>query len=339
MYEQMKHDFMLCIATQSTLSTQLTPEQIGAICKALDQAAYNYDVKPKETGLVLYNQASPKTVKAYLVCKAVEGFSKGTLYNYGKYLNNFFQTVQKAPEHVTSNDIRVFLYEYQESRHISNNSLEKIRTTLSSFYKWTVEEGYCEKNPVSAVKPIKFEKKKRHPLSQIELEYLRNACRTPKEKAVVELLYSTGCRIGELVILKKSDIDWTEKTIHLFGKGKKHRTSFLNAKAEVAVKEYLKTRKDDSPFLFIKERRPFTAMTEAGVRKILYDIVERTKNNISNKVTPHVIRHTTATRMLENNASISSIQMLLGHANISTTMIYAHNSIEKVQTEHQKAII
>lgn len=334
MYEQMKNDFMLHLSESA-----FAPEQIGIICKALDKAAYNYDVKKKETALAVYNQDVPQLVKVYMVSKAVEGYSEGTLYNYRQTLTSFFRMAQKAPEHVTSNDIRVFLYKYKEERHISNNSLEKIRGALVSFFKWSHAEGYIHQNPMLAIKAIKVEKTQRNPLSQIELEYLRSACRTPREHALVELMYSTGCRIGELVILKKSDIDWTEKTIHLFGKGKKHRTSFLNAKAEVAVKEYLKTRKDDSPFLFIKERRPFTAMTEAGVRKILYDIVERTKNNISNKVTPHVIRHTTATRMLENNASISSIQMLLGHANISTTMIYAHNSIEKVQTEHQKAII
>lgn len=335
MYEQFKNEFIVSLIETSVF----TSEQINDIRKALDKAAYNYDITKKETSLVIYNQDVPDIVKAYIVSKSVEGFSKSTLYNRNVLLTMFFRMSQKAVEDVTANDIRVFLYRYQEERKVSNRSLETIRIGLSSFFKWCQAEGYISSNPVTAVKAIKYERKERKPLTQIELEYLRNACQTPRERAIVELFYSTGCRIGELVILKKSDIDWVSKTIHLFGKGKKHRTGFLNAKAEVAIREYLNSRTDENPALFVTDRRPYTAVKDCCVRKILSEIVKRTGGAIENKVTPHVIRHTTATRMLENNASISSIQMLLGHENVSTTMIYAHNSLEMVQREHNKSII
>lgn len=334
MYEQMKNNFIVSLSESS-----FTPEQISKICISLDTAAFNYNISKRETSLVLYKQDVPQLVKAYIVSKSVEGFSKSTLYNRKLALSMFFQMINKNPNDVTANDVRIFLYRYQEERNVSNRSLETIRTSIAAFFKWCQAEGYIDNNPVSAVKAIKYERTERKPLTQIELEYLRNACRTPRERAIIELFYSTGCRIGELAILNKSDIDWASKTIHLFGKGQKHRTGFINAKAEVAIKEYLNCRKDKNESLFVIEKRPYTAIKIAGIRKILSEIVLRTNGSIEHKVTPHVLRHTTATRMLENNASISSIQMLLGHANISTTMIYAHNSIEKVQTEHQKAII
>lgn len=334
MYEQMKNNFIVSLSESS-----FTPEQISKICISLDSAAFNYNISKRETSLVLYKQDVPQLVKAYIVSKSVEGFSKSTLYNRKLALSMFFRMINKNPNDVTANDVRIFLYRYQEDRNVSNRSLETIRTSIAAFFKWCQAEGYIDNNPVSAVKAIKYERKERKPLTQIELEYLRNACQTPRERAIVELFYSTGCRIGELVILKKSDIDWVSKTIHLFGKGKKHRTGFLNAKAEVAIREYMNSRTDENPALFVTDRRPYTAVKDCCVRKILSEIVKRTGGAIENKVTPHVIRHTTATRMLENNASISSIQMLLGHENVSTTMIYAHNSLEMVQREHNKSII
>lgn len=127
--------------------------------------------------------------------------------------------------------------------------------------------------------------------------------------------------------------------MHLFGKGKKHRISFLNAKAEVALKEYLNSREDDSDWLFVSDRKPYNQMHVSGIQKIMREMVGRTGNNINKKVTPHVIRHTTATRMLENNSDLASIQAVLGHSNINTTMIYAHNTLENVKLEHNKAIV
>lgn len=335
MYEQLKNDFMLMLMEKMDVST----EQVKEIMNCLDVVAYDYDVTRKEKSLVVYNQELPYLAKMFLVSKKVEGFSDGTLYNYARFLNIFFYTVQKSPEQVVANDIRVFLYKYQEDRGVSNRSLNKIRDCLASFYKWMAIEDYIDKNPMLAIKQIKHEKKTRQPITQIELEYLRKACKTPKQKAVLEVLYSTGCRIGELVILKKNDIDWHEKTVHLFGKGKKHRISFLNAKAEVALKAYLDSRDDESEFLFVSDRKPHNPMKVCGMQKIIRDISNRANVNLQNKVTAHVIRHTTATRMYENNTDIGTIQAILGHNNVNTTMIYVHNSIENIRNEHRKSVV
>ena len=238
-----------------------------------------------------------------------------------------------------TNDIRVYLYKYQEERKVTNRSLNKVRDCLASFYKWMYIEGYIQKDPMIAIKQIKYEKKERKPMTQIDLEYLRRACETKKQTAILEVLYSTGCRIGELDALKKSDIDWNEKTVHLFGKGQKHRISFLNAKAEVSLKKYLESRTDDSEYLFVSDRKPYNQMHVSGLQKIIREMSERARNDVQNKVTAHVIRHTTATRMYDNNTDIGTIQQVLGHSNINTTMIYAHNSFENIKIAHRKSVV
>ena len=335
MYEQFKNDMLMQLIKDPSFSQ----DQIKLLLSHLDVVINDYEIIRKETALTVYNQELPPLVKMFLVCKKIEGFSEGTLYNYTKHLTNFFFTVQKSPEQVTANDVRVYLFNYQQERQISNRSLDKVRSCLASFYAWMHIEGYVDKNPMLAVNKIKYEKKPRKPCTQTDLEYLRMACKTPKQKAVLEVLYSTGCRVGELVILKKSDVDWREKTVHLFGKNKKHRVSFLNAKAEVALKEYLNSRKDDNEHLFVSDRKPYSQMHRSGIQKIMREMAERAGDRVDKKVTPHVMRHSTATRLYESGVDLSSIQMILGHSNISTTTIYTHNTVDHVKMEHRKAVI
>ena len=335
MYKHFKNDLMLDLNKRFNYSA----EDMQNFFTSLDLVLNNYTVS-KNTPISTDDDLElPTLVQTYLTCKQLEGFAKGTIYNYTRALSLFFKTIKKLPEDVTTNDIRVYLYNYQQERKISNSSLEKIRCCLSSFYKWCVAEEYLEKNPVLPVKKIKFDKPQRKPCTQIDLEYLRLACNTPKQKAILETLYSTGCRVGELANLKKSDIDWQAKTVHLFGKGQKHRTSFLNAKAEVALKEYLKTRTDNNEFLFVSDRKPYNEMHVSGIQKIIREMAKRAGENLDKKVSPHILRHTTATRMLENNADITSIQAILGHENINTTMIYAHSTLGNVKMDHSKAVV
>lgn len=335
MYEQFKNDVLMKLVKDPTFSQ----EQIKHLLTLLDVVAYDYNIEKKETAITVYNQELPPVVKTFIVCKSIEGFSKGTLYNYTKHLTNFFFTMQKAPEQITANDVRVYLFNYQQERGITNRSLDKVRSCLASFYSWMCIEGYIEKNPLLAVNKIKYEKKPKKPCSQTDLEYLRMACKTPKQKAILEVLYSTGCRVGELVILKKSDIDWQEKTVHLFGKGKKHRVSFLNAKAEVALKEYLNSREDDKEWLFVSDRKPHDQMHTSGVQKIMREMAERAGDKVNKKITPHILRHSLASNMIANNANITAVQKILGHSNINTTMGYVHTSLDTAKVEHLRTVV
>lgn len=333
MYEQFKNQFTLALAT--TYSTK----DIEVILNQLDIVAYNYDISQKETSVMVYNSDIPEIVKIYLVSKKVEGLSEQTLYNYGNALRKFFFELQKAPDKISSNDIRVYLYRYQQANGTSNRSLDKIRQMICGFFNWATCEGYLEKNPALTIKPIKYESEERKPLTQIELEYIRQACVTPRDKAMVEFLYSTGCRVSELAIVKLSDINWNNKSVHLFGKGKKHRFSYLNAKAEVALLEYLKTRHDGNDYLFVSERNPHGKLSKCGIEKIIRQIAERASTHVKKPVSPHIFRHTTATTALNNGMPIEDIQIILGHENISTTMIYAKTSTENVRNGHMRYIV
>ncbi len=332
MYEKLKNQ--LAVA----LSSRFEAEEIAYIISKLNVIAVEYDVTVKSKELIQYDpDAIPFLVKTFLVCRKIEGLAEGTLYNYSRYLTIFFRMVGKDPDDVTPNDIRVFLYKYQEEKGISNRSLEKIRNYLASFYHWAHTEDYVKQNPTKAIKAIKFTAKPREALSQMELEYLRKACVSVRDKAIIEFLYSTGCRVSELAGVKLSDIDWEKKTVLLLGKGQKYRTSYINAKAEIAMRDYLETRTDDVNSLFVSERSPHGPMHRAGLEKVVKDIAARA--NIDKKVTPHILRHTTATIALNNGMPVEDISKLLGHVNIATTMVYAKVSAEKVQDVHSKCVI
>lgn len=323
----------------ATELSALPAEELEVVLMALDRVMDGYEITSKETRLSIAQEEFPGLVKMYLVCKKMEGLSDCTLDNYGITLKVFFRYVWKAPGEVTTNDIRLFLYRYQEETGIKPGSLDKYREYICRFFRWCHEEGYIPTNPARNVGAIKYEEKPRVALTQVELEYLRAACIDIREKAIIEFLYSTGCRVSELSSVKLSDINWFDKSVHLFGKGKKHRTSYLNAKAQVTLQEYLKTRNDDCEYVFVTVRRPYRQITTGGIEKIVRNISHRCSNQQVRKVTPHILRHTTATTALNSGMSIVEISKLLGHEKLDTTMIYAKTSSDSVKFGHQKHVI
>lgn len=335
MYEHFRNDFQKCASEETGMTDQ-------AICEALhvlNKIATRYEIHKKETALAVYNDELPEIVKIYVVCKKIEGLSQQTLDTYMRMLKIFFRDIRKPVTQITTNDIRVYLFSYQRERGCSNRSLDKYRQYLASFFGWAADEGYVQQNPMRTIPAIKYEQKPRQNLTQLELEYLRQCCQTPRERAIIDFLFSTGCRVSELAGVKLSDVDWNAKSVHLFGKGSKHRTSFLNARAEVSLKAYLKTRNDDCESLFVTERKPYKQLTTNALEKIVRNIASRMDGDTNKKVTPHILRHTTATLALQNGMPIADISKLLGHEKIDTTMIYAHTCMETVQMGHRKYVV
>lgn len=334
MYEHFRNEFR-CMAAEQGMSQRQIEESMAA----LDVVATRYEFTRKEMSLAIYCDEVPEVVKIYLVCKKIEGLSQRTLDTYLRMLKLFFRELKKPLPQITTNEIRVYLFGYQQQRGCSNRSLDKYRQYLASFFSWAADEGYIQHNPMRTIPVIKYEKKLRENLTQLELEYLRRSCRTPREQAIIEFLFSTGCRVSELSGVKLSDIDWTARTVHLFGKGNKHRTSYINAKCEVALKAYMRSRTDDCESLFATERKPYRQLKKDAVEKIVRNISGRSPEEMRKHVTPHILRHTTATLALQNGMPIADISKLLGHEQISTTMIYAHTCMESVQAGHKKYVV
>ena len=235
-------------------------------------------------------------------------------------------------------DIRVYLYKYQKEHGISNRTLDCRRTIICGYFNWMAAEEYICKNPAINIEPIKYERKHKKAMSQLDLEKVRLSCGTKREKAIVEVLYSTGCRVTELERLNISDVNFETKEVYLFGKGDKHRTSYLNAKAEVALKDYLDERTDNNLALFVYDRKPHERLKKSGIEFLIRKMMKRT-SGVTTHVTPHVFRHTTATTALDRGMSIVDVSRLLGHRRLDTTLEYITANSNSVKSNHQNYVI
>lgn len=332
MREKLKNDLITMLDKYVDVGTlqQIEPQ--------LELILSNYEIEDRKTEIIPYGSDIPETVEIYMVTKKISGLSDKSLYLYGVVLTDFFRTIQKKPETVSANDIRVYLYLYQKNHKISNRTLDCRRTIICGYFNWMAAEEYICKNPAINIPPIKYERKHKKAMTQLDLEKVRSACKTKREKAIVEMLYSTGCRVTELERLNISDVNFETKEVFLFGKGDKHRTSYLNAKAEVALKDYLNERNDKNPALIVYDRKPYTRLKKSGIELIVKKILERT-SNVSTHVTPHVFRHTTATTALDRGMNIVDVSKLLGHQKVETTMEYITTNSESVKNDHHNYIV
>ena len=317
----------------------LDDEAMRRVMGAVDKVGSEFDVTRKVTALVPLNAAGTRMILEYLACKSLEGLSKLTLYTYHTTLMHFLRWLRKPLDEVESGDIRLFLYQYQQRQHVSNRTLDHIRQNIKVFFAWAVDEGKISHNPCASIHPIKYTAKPRAALSQLELEYIRRACGGMRDRAIVETLYSTGCRVSELCGMTRSDINWQDRTVQVLGKGNKFRTCFINAKAFVALKDYLASRDDDDPHLFVSERKPHQGLSRYAVEKIVRDISDRAYRQTGKRVTPHIFRHTTATTALQNGMPVENVSRMLGHSQIETTMIYAEVKTTDVHRDHMRFVV
>lgn len=330
MHEQFIHGLSV------RLSEVLDKDTLREVVTRIQLYTADYNIEQKTTEIAVISDC-PGSLKAFIVSRKIEGTAESTLEAYYPIICQFYRYVGKSLEDITTSDVRAYLYNVQKDRGLSNRTLRTRQAIIGSYLEWCANEGYIGHNPARSVKPIKYSSKPREPLSDVEMELLRSVCKTPREKAIVEFIYSTGCRVSEMTGLKIQDLNFDRKEVLLLGKGNKYRTSYLNARAEIALTSYLNGKKpspDDS--VFSSERKPYKGVSRRTIEDIVSDLGKRA--GINRSVYPHLIRHTTATDGLNRGMDITEIQQLLGHSNVNTTLIYAKVDKEKTKSDHRRCL-
>jgi len=277
----------------------------------------------------------PSRVGLYLAARRIDGMSPKTIKNYFLILNRFSTIVCKDVDAITDIDIRMYLAHYSQTG-IQNSTLSTVVTTLKSFFSWMTGQDYIPKNPMWNIKSTKVKKSLRKALTDEELELLRYACKTEREKAIIEFFYSTGCRLDEVHKLNRDDINWINKSCVVIGKGSKEREVYISARAILFLKNYLQTRTDSNSGLFVASKLPHNRLSGKSFEDIIKELGVRA--GISKNIHPHILRHTMATNLLRNGASLAAVQRLLGHESPVTTQIYAQMDKEDIQMIHRKNI-
>ena len=270
---------------------------------------------------------------SFLTAKEVEGCSPKTLEYYRNTLSMMNDVLSKPYTQINSNDLRKYLNDYERERGASKVTIDNIRRIMSSFFSWLEDEDYIVKSPVRRIHKVKTATVAKEVLSDEDLVVLRDNCNTKRDLAIVELLSSTGMRIGELVRLNKKDINFYERECIVTGKGNKQRPVYFDAKTKLHLKRYLDSRCDSNPALFVslkgKPKRVTIGAVEARMRKLgLSTGVGR--------VHPHKFRRTLATHAIDKGMPIEQVQKLLGHAKIDTTMHYATVNQSNVKASHRR---
>lgn len=320
-------------SVERSLITIVDPNVINKISNKLLCVLNDYEITKRTTELVTYDDANTPMIKNYLSCIAVDGLSKNTIYAYGRTLFRFFGFIGKQYDKVGVYDIRLYLANEKE-RGLSDSTIENVRSNLSSFFSWLHREDFIEKNPCELIKPIKCANIERFPFSSVELDALRHACKNLKERAIVELLASSGIRVSELCNLDVSDLDFSEMTVRVrHGKGGKDRTTYMTDVARLHMQRYLMERHDERVEAFLNKNHK--RMNAGGIQFILHRIGERA--NVYN-VHPHRFRRTFATLLANRGMAIQEIQRLLGHSNVNTTLMYVTASKKKIKASYEKYI-
>jgi len=271
----------------------------------------------------------------FINTKRLEGVSELTIKNYRIHLNKFFNYLNKDIRTITTDDIREYLSYYQKQTNCCNVSLDNIRRLLSGFFGFLELEDYIVKNPVRRIHKIRIEKLIKETYSDELMEQLRNNCTNTRNLAIIDLLSSSGMRIGELIGLNKTDINFESNSCLVYGKGKKMREVYFDAKAKLHLKEYLSSRTDNNEALFVTMDKPYDRLGVRGVemmlKKIGYKIGEE-------QIYPHKFRRTLATKAIDKGMPIEQVQRLLGHSKIDTTLHYAMVNQNNVKISHAKYI-
>lgn len=280
-------------------------------------------------------QEQPNAVAAFIAAKRIEGCSEKTLTYYRKTIEAMTAGIGKTPQQITTDDIRQYLTAYQVQRKSSKVTIDNIRRILATFYSWLEDEDYIVKSPVRRIHKVKTAKVIKDTYTDEALELMRDNCGTLRDLAIIDLLASSGMRVGEMVALNRDDINFNERECVVFGKGSKQRLVYFDARTKIHLQNYLDSRTDSDPALFVTLRAPFQRLQIGGVEVRLRELGKRL---LIPKVHPHKFRRTLATSAIDKGMPIEQVQQLLGHQKIDTTMHYAMVKQQNVKLAHRKYI-
>lgn len=307
--------------------------QLKQLRQVMEQTLFHYEVicaevKPEKDD-------SNDLIAMFIAAKRIEGCSEKTLKYYQTTIDAMVTSLEKNVRQILTEDLRIYLTDYQEKHQSSRVTIDNIRRILSSFFSWLEDEDYIIKSPVRRIHKVKTASSIKETYSDEDLEKMRDSCEELRDLAMIDMLASTGMRVGEMVLLNRDDIDFTERECKVFGKGDKERVVYFDARAKLHLREYLDSRTDDAPALFVTLRAPHQRLQIGGIEYRLRQMGKRL--NIP-KVHPHKFRRTLATLAIDKGMPIEQLQRLLGHQRIDTTLQYAMVKQSNVKIAHRKYI-
>ena len=274
-------------------------------------------------------------LKMFLAAKTIEGCSKRTIQYYRVTIEKMLTVMNQPIRKITTEDMRSYLSQYQEWNGCSKVTVDNVRRNISSFFSWLEEENYILKSPMRRIHKIKTNQQVKEIITDEDIERLRDSCSCKRDLAMIDLLYSTGIRVGELVNLNISDVDFEARECVVFGKGGKERKVYFDAKSKLHLQAYLSSRVDDNEALFVTLDAPHDRLKISGVEIRIRSLG---RSNNMTRIHPHKFRRTMATRAIDKGMPIEQVQKILGHSQIDTTMQYAMVNQSNVKSSHRKYI-
>lgn len=320
---------------EQRIAHMLNNKQIEELHKVLVHSFFGVTIYKNSKDDIEKDKGNEEYLNDFITAKCVEGCSEKTIKYYDSTIKNALKTLNKPIKQIVTEDLRTYLADYQKNSLCSKVNLDNIRRILSSFFSWLEDENYIMKSPVRRIHKIKTIKTVKETYTDENLEVLRDNCTEIRDLAIIDLLNSTGMRVGELVKLNISDINFNERECVVFGKGDKERKVYFDARTKIHLQNYLDSRNDDNEALFVSLLKPFNRLQISGVEIRLRQLGR--KLNI-NKVHPHKFRRTLATKAIDKGMPIEQVQQLLGHQKIDTTLQYAMVNQNNVKISHRKYI-
>ena len=307
--------------------------QLKELQKVLEYALFGCEITKQEEKEIA--NENPKLIDDFVAAKRIEGCSEKTLKYYRTTIEAMVISIDKNIRHIQTEDLRSYLTDYQSKNQSSRVTIDNIRRILSSFFSWLEDEDYILKSPVRRIHKVKTAINIKETYTDEELEKMRDNCTELRDLAIIDILASTGMRIGEMVLLNKADINFNERECVVFGKGDKERIVYFDARSKIHLQNYINSRTDDNPALFVTLRSPHERIKIGGIETRLR---EMGKILDIEKVHPHKFRRTLATMAIDKGMPIEQLQQLLGHKRIDTTLQYAMVKQSNVKQAHRKYI-